>query len=159
MDNNPSVLSHVSIGTNDFERAIAFYDAVLPTLGCKRLMEHPGAIASLHGYVLAYGKQYPEFWVGTLFDGQPATVGNGTHISFIAPTIEAVHAFYEAALAVGGKDEGTPGSRPKYSEPYYGCFVRDPDSVGRRNKCHNRRNKRHNHFLPQCLILLGFEVF
>jgi len=41
MDNNPSILSHVSIGTNDFERAIAFYDAVLPTLGCKRLMEHP----------------------------------------------------------------------------------------------------------------------
>ncbi|MEH2120582.1 MAG: VOC family protein [Nostoc sp.] len=72
MDNNPSILSHVSIGTNDFERAIAFYDAVLPTLGCKRFMEHPGAIA--------YGKQYPEFWVGTPFDGQPPTVGNGTHI-------------------------------------------------------------------------------
>ncbi|HEY9625417.1 MAG TPA: hypothetical protein V6C78_34175 [Crinalium sp.] len=43
MDNNPSILSHVSIGTNDFARAIAFYDAVLPTLGCNRLMEHPGA--------------------------------------------------------------------------------------------------------------------
>lgn len=39
MDNNPSILSHVSIGTNDFERAVAFYDQVLPTLGCKRLME------------------------------------------------------------------------------------------------------------------------
>jgi catechol 2,3-dioxygenase-like lactoylglutathione lyase family enzyme len=113
MDNNPSILSHVSIGTNDFERAIAFYDAVLPTLGCKRFMEHPGAIA--------YGKQYPEFWVGTPFDGQPATVGNGTHIGFIAPTKEAVHAFYEAAF------DGAPGGRPDYSEPYYGCFVRDSD--------------------------------
>lgn len=61
MDNSPSILSHVSIGTNDFERAIAFYDTVLPTLGCKRLMEHPRAIASLHGYVLAYGKQIPNF--------------------------------------------------------------------------------------------------
>ena len=100
MDNNPSILSHVSIGTNDFERAIAFYDAVLPTLGCKRFMEHPGAIA--------YGKQYPEFWVGTPFDGQPAMVGNGTHIGFIAPTKEAVHAFYEAALAAGGSIRWCP---------------------------------------------------
>ena len=119
MDDNPSILSHVSIGTNDFERAIAFYDKVLPMLGCKRIMEHPGAVA--------YGKQYPEFWVQTPIDGQPATVGNGTHIGFVAPTKAAVHAFYEAALAAGGVDDGAPGPRPDYGEPYYGCFVRDPD--------------------------------
>jgi predicted lactoylglutathione lyase len=40
---------------------------------------------------------------------------------------EKVHAFHEAALAAGGKDEGAPGSRSDYSEAYYGCFVRDPD--------------------------------
>jgi catechol 2,3-dioxygenase-like lactoylglutathione lyase family enzyme len=119
MDENPSILSHVSIGTNQFERAVAFYDAVLPTLGCKRMMEHPGAVA--------YGKEYPEFWVQTPIDGQPATVGNGSHIGFIAPTKDAVHAFYEAALAAGGLDDGAPGARPDYGEPYYGCFVRDPD--------------------------------
>ncbi|MGB3292574.1 MAG: VOC family protein [Phormidesmis sp.] len=119
MGNNPSILSHVSIGTNDFERAIAFYDQVLSTLGCKRLMEHPGAIA--------YGKQYPEFWVGTPFDNQPATVGNGTHIGFIAPNKEAVHAFHKVAIAAGGTDEGPPGGRAEYSEPYYGCFIRDLD--------------------------------
>lgn len=119
MDNNPSILSHVSVGTNDFERAVTFYDAVLQPLGCKRLMEHPEAVA--------YGKQYPEFWVQTPFDGDLATVGNGTHIGFIAPTKAAVHAFYEAALAAGGRDEGAPGSRPEYSESYYGCFVRDLD--------------------------------
>jgi catechol 2,3-dioxygenase-like lactoylglutathione lyase family enzyme len=119
MDNNPSILSHISLGTNQFERAVAFYDAVLSPLGCKRLAEHPGTVA--------YGKQYPEFWIATPFDGQPATVGNGTHIGFIAPTKEAVHAFYEAALAAGGRDEGAPGSRSDYSEAYYGCFVRDPD--------------------------------
>ena len=119
MDNNPSILSHISIGTNDFDRAIAFYDQVLSTLGCNRLMEHPGAIA--------YGKQYPEFWVVIPLDRQPATVGNGTHVSFIAPTKEAVQAFYEAALAAGGIDEGAPGGRSEYGEPYYGCFVRDLD--------------------------------
>ncbi len=119
MDNNPSILSHVSIGTNRFAQAVAFYDAVLPTLGCKRMMEHPGAVA--------YGKIYPEFWVQTPIDGQPATVGNGTHIGFVAPTKASVHAFYEAALAAGGVDEGAPGGRPDYGEPYYGCFVRDLD--------------------------------
>lgn len=45
MSENPSALSHVSIGTNQFERAVAFYDAVLAPLSCKRIMEHPGAVA------------------------------------------------------------------------------------------------------------------
>jgi catechol 2,3-dioxygenase-like lactoylglutathione lyase family enzyme len=119
MDDNPSILSHISIGTNHFDQAVAFYDQVLPTLGCKRLMEYPGAVA--------YGKQYPEFWVGTPIDGRPASVGNGTHVAFIAPTKAAVHAFYEAALATGGVDEGKPVARPDYGNPYYGCFVRDLD--------------------------------
>lgn len=119
MDDNPSILSHVSIGTNDFERAVVFYDRVLTTLGCKRMIEHPNAVA--------YGKQFPEFWVQSPIYGQPATVGNGTHIGFMAPTRAAVHEFYEAALATGGVDEGAPGGRPHYGEPYYGCFVRDPD--------------------------------
>jgi len=119
MDQNPSILSHVSLGTNDFDRAVAFYDQVLSTLGITRMMEHPGAIA--------YGKKYPEFWVGVPFDDQTATVGNGTHIGFIAPSKEAVHAFYEAALAAGATGEGEPGGRPHYGEPYYGCFVRDLD--------------------------------
>jgi catechol 2,3-dioxygenase-like lactoylglutathione lyase family enzyme len=118
-DENPSIVSHVSIGTNDFERAVAFYDKVLATIGCKRVMEHPGAVA--------YGKAYPEFWVQTPIDGYPASVGNGTHIGFIAASKEAVHAFYDAALATGGQDNGAPGPRPHYGDPYYGCFLRDPD--------------------------------
>lgn len=118
-DENPSIVSHVSIGTNDFARAIAFYDQVLPTLGAMRIMEHPNAAA--------YGKLYPEFWVQTPLDGKPASIGNGTHIGFVAATKQAVHDFFDAALAAGGKDDGAPGPRPLYGEPYYGCFVRDPD--------------------------------
>lgn len=118
-DDNPSIISHVSIGVSDYDRAVAFYDTVLATVGCKRIMEHPGAVA--------YGKQYPEFWVQTPIDGEPANVGNGTHIGFIADNKEVVHAFHEAALAAGGTDDGAPGPRPMYGEPYYGCFVRDPD--------------------------------
>jgi len=118
-DENPSIVSHISIGTNDFDRALSFYDKVMPALGAQRVMEHPGAVA--------YGKQYPEFWVQTPIDGYPASVGNGTHIGFVAASKQAVHAFHEAALAAGGQDNGAPGPRPHYGEPYYGCFVRDPD--------------------------------
>lgn len=118
-DENPSIMSHVSIGTNDYDRAVRFYDAVLPTLGAKRILEHPGAIA--------WGKAYPEFWVQTPIDGRPATVGNGTHIGFLATSRQAVDAFYRAALAAGARDDGAPGGRPHYGAPYYGCFVRDPD--------------------------------
>ena len=52
---------------------------------------------------------------------------NLNHICFIAPTQEAVHAFYEAALAVGATDKGAPRAKPDYGEPYYECFVRDRD--------------------------------
>jgi len=116
---NPSILSHVSIGTNEFERATRFYDKVLATLGCKRIMEHPGAVA--------YGRQFPEFWVQTPIDSKPAQVGNGTHFGFVADRKEQVQAFFDAAIAAGAKSDGAPGSRPHYGEPYYGCFLRDPD--------------------------------
>ena len=113
-DEIPSILSHVSLGTNDFARATAFYDAVLPTLGCRRVMEHPGAVA--------YGKAFPEFWVQTPINGAPATVGNGTHIGFIASDKAAVDAFHAAALVAGTSDEGPPGPREEYGAPYYGCL-------------------------------------
>ena len=114
-----SILSHVSLGTNDFARAEAFYDAVLPVLGIEAVMRHEGA--------KAYGRAYPEFWIQVPIDGKPATVGNGAHVGFAAPSRAAVDAFHAAALKAGAADEGTPGPRPDYGDPYYGCFVRDPD--------------------------------
>ena len=118
-DDNPSILSHVSLGTNDFDRALQFYDRVLSALGIRRVMEHPGAIA--------YGKLFPEFWLQTPIDGQPASTGNGTHIGFFAKSTSEVDAFYQAALEAGAKAEGAPGPRKEYGAPYYGCFVRDLD--------------------------------
>jgi len=116
---NPSVISHISVGTNRFDLAVAFYTSVLATIGCRPIIEHPGAVA--------FGKRYPEFWVQTPIDGEPATVGNGSHVGLIAPTKAAVRAFYAAALAAGGSDDGSPGPRPAYGDRYYGCFVRDLD--------------------------------
>ena len=119
-DDNPSILNHVSIAVTDAERSYAFYDKVLGTIGAKRIMEDPGAVA--------YGKMFPEFWVHPEpFDGGTAQSARGVHFSFGASSTAQVQAFYDAALQSGGVDDGAPGPRPDYGDPYYGCFVRDPD--------------------------------
>lgn len=119
-DQNPGILSHISLGSNDPDTAVRFYDATLATLGIVRL-------ETLEGIAAGYGRQFPEFWIALPGDEQPASVGNGTHVAFIAESREAVQAFHEAALAAGGTDEGAPGPRPEYGQAYYGCFVKDPD--------------------------------
>ena len=115
----PSIVHHFSIGTNDFERATAFYDKVMETIGARRIVELSEAVA--------YGKRFPEVWIHRPSGDEPARASNGFHFAFIAPSKEAVHAFHAAALAAGGDDDGAPGARPAYGEGYYGCFVRDLD--------------------------------
>jgi hypothetical protein len=75
----------VPVGTNDLDRAAAFYDKVLVPLGCKRVIEFPGAVA--------YGKAFPEFWVQKLFDGPEPETANVVHVSFIAPDKGAADEF------------------------------------------------------------------
>ena len=114
-----SVLSHVSLGTNDYPRAKAFYDAVLATLQIRCVMDFPG--------MAGYGRKFPEFWIQQPYDGRPAAVGNGTHIAFLANSVDEVKAFHATALRLGGRDDGAPGFRKEYSDDYYAAFVRDPD--------------------------------
>lgn len=124
-ETNPSILSHVSLGTQDMPTALAFYDAIMATVGASRKevieIDNMGIVA------VAYGKQFPEFWIQIPDNEQPASVGNGIHIGFTAIDEDTVKRFYETALKHGGIDEGAPGPRPHYGAEYYGCFVRDPD--------------------------------
>lgn len=114
-----SVMSHVSLGTNDYPRAKAFYDQVLATLQIRCVMDFPGAAG--------YGRKFPEFWIQLPHDRKPATVGNGVHISFLANSREEVDAFHAKALSLGATDDGAPGLRPEYDKGYYAAFVRDLD--------------------------------
>lgn len=120
-DESPSIMSHVSIGTNDLDKSLAFYDAVMPTIGAKRVFE------LLEFGAVAYGKQFPEFWINRPLDEGAANAANGVHFAFLASSRGQVHAFWEAAIAAGAEPDGEPGPRPHYGEPYYGCFMRDPD--------------------------------
>ena len=114
-----SVISHVSLGTNDYPRAKAFYDAVLATLQIPCVMDFPGGAG--------YGRKFPEFWIQSPHDGGRAGVGNGVHVCFLANSVDEVKAFHAKAIELGGKDDGGPGHRPEYTAEYYAAFVRDLD--------------------------------
>jgi len=111
---------YITLGTNDLARAKRFYQAVMPTLGFE--------IAEEDDIEIAYRKpgDVARFYVNRPYDGQPATVGNGSMPAFEAPDRAAVDAFHKAALANGGTDEGAPGLR-RYGANFYACYVRDPD--------------------------------
>lgn len=112
------MIHHVSVGTNDLDRAQRFYDAVLPGIGLRVIKRDPGE--GLH-----YGTGFINF--SAIRTDAPATVGNGVHIAFAAEDRAMVDAFHREALANGGADAGAPGLRPEYDANYYAAFVRDPD--------------------------------
>lgn len=114
------MLNHVSVGVRDVARAAEFYDAVLAPLGYKRVIDFlPTAIA--------YGDKAPSLWIQLPRGQQELVVGNGSHLSLVARSKDAIQAFYDAALAHGATDDGAPGPRPDYSPEYYAAFVIDPD--------------------------------
>lgn len=117
------MLSHITIGTSRLEEAVAYYDAVLGTLGIER-----AAYDSQYRYARYHrpGEAFSLF-VCAPFDGKPASAGNGTHVAILAADAASVDAFHAAALGAGGTDEGAPGARPYYHSRYYGAYVRDLD--------------------------------
>ena len=113
------MIHHVSVGTNDVERARAFYDPLMALLGYRSVRDYP--------HSLDYGVTDVVFSVETPVNGERASSGNGVHICFEAADRDTVREFHRLALELGGTDEGAPGVRPNYDAHYYGAFVRDPD--------------------------------
>ena len=117
------MISHVHVGVDDFERAFAFYSAVLPVLGLELKFKEPE-----NGWAgwMTPGVARPLFLVGRPFNRDPASPGNGQMIALMAPDRGAVDRCHAAALAQGGRSEGAPGLRPHYHANYYGAYFRDP---------------------------------
>jgi catechol 2,3-dioxygenase-like lactoylglutathione lyase family enzyme len=113
------MISHVSVGVTDLQRALVFYDAALSALGYRRL--YTGPISA--GWGTPDGLEP----FAVKLQGRPPAPGPGFHVAFAAPDRESVHAFHAAALANGAEDDGAPGPRPQYGETYYAAFVSDPD--------------------------------
>ena len=124
------MLTYVYFGTNDLARAIRFYDATLTPLGMQRCVTNDpewDRISAGWGIYESGGARELAFWIGTPFNEQPATTGNGSMAAFSARSWQAVDDFYNAALANGGCSEGAPGLRLHYAADFYGAYVRDPD--------------------------------
>ncbi len=124
------MLSYVYLGTNDLERATAFYDAALAALDLQRCVTGDpewDRVSAGWGTYEDGGARELALWVGKPFDQRPATIGNGTMVAFRARTRQQVADFHAAALASGGSSEGAPGLRPHYGPDFYAAYVRDLD--------------------------------
>jgi catechol 2,3-dioxygenase-like lactoylglutathione lyase family enzyme len=120
------MIDHISLQTDDFDAAIAWYDAVLTPLGYSRVMDFPGAA----GYGPAVG--VPEFWLGQATDAG----GRQTHVAFSAADRDQVRAFFRVAVELGSEVLHEPRVWPEYHPDYYGAFVRDPDGNNVEAVCH-----------------------
>jgi catechol 2,3-dioxygenase-like lactoylglutathione lyase family enzyme len=113
------MLGHLSFGVIDLARAAAFYDPVMATLGFVRVQDTATQIG--------YGRAGEGDRLALKLRDGAAPPGAGFHLAFDAPNREAVDRFYAAAMAHGGRDNGAPGLRLRYSPTYYAAFVIDPD--------------------------------
>ena len=112
------MIGYTTVGTNNLERAVAFYDELLAELGAGRFMQSDRLVA------WAVAPDKPAFSVCIPWDGRQATVGNGTMIALLADSAEKVDAVYARAMQLGAADEGLPGPR---MDGFYAAYFRDPD--------------------------------
>ncbi len=112
------MIGYVTLGSNDLEKAAAFYDALLAEIGAKRFMENEQFIA----WSTAAGQ--PAVSVSKPYDGNPATVGNGVMVALVVDSTEKVDTIYNKAIALGATCEGPPGLR---MEGFYAGYFRDLD--------------------------------
>jgi catechol 2,3-dioxygenase-like lactoylglutathione lyase family enzyme len=113
------MIDHISLGVSDMARARRFYDAALKPLGYTCLSADAGS--------LGYGRDATALWL--LASDRPVAPDDksGLHVCFAAPSRASVDAFHAAALAAGGRDNGSPGLRADYGASYYAAFAVDPD--------------------------------
>ena len=121
------MLDHVGVRVSDYSKSKAFYEAALAPLDTKPVM---GQDPIYYGF----GKDGKAiFWMAAAEGGATTAA----HIAFTAQNKEEVDAFYAAAIAAGGKDNGAPGVRKEYHPNYYGAFVLDADGNNIEAVIHN----------------------
>ena len=107
------MIAHTTLPVSDYKKSKAFYIKALAPLGYKNNMGS-GKVAGFND-----GKN-TDLWIIRVDSVIPS------HLAFEAKSRQAVEAFYNAALAAGAKDNGSPGYRD-YWPGYYAAFVYDPD--------------------------------
>ncbi|MBW8744692.1 MAG: VOC family protein [Sphingomonas sp.] len=119
------MIDHVGFAVADAQRSRLFYEAALAPLGITLLRTATPEQTEAGGTAHGFGRDgKPFFWIG-----DKEQVGEGTHVAFAVDTRAEVDAFHAAAMAAGGRDNGAPGLRTRYSPTYYAAFVLDPDGI------------------------------
>jgi catechol 2,3-dioxygenase-like lactoylglutathione lyase family enzyme len=113
------MLNHISIGVKDLATSRNFYDTALEPLGYKCVFESAEWVG--------YGTSTPEFCLVAVDHPIVPDKDSGLHFCFDAARRADVNAFYRAAIAGGGSDNGEPGLRAEYGDNYYAAFIIDPD--------------------------------
>lgn len=114
------MFSHIMVGTNDLDRAKAFYDALLGAL------DIPPAMVDRHR--IFYRTPTGVFSVSLPINGEPATFANGGTVGFACTSPEQAAAWHAAGVANGGQTcEEPPGVRDGGMGKMYLAYLRDPD--------------------------------
>ena len=125
------MIDHTGVVVSDFEKSKKFYADALAPLGLLKLLELSAEVTGSTD-VAGFGEPpKPEFWISRGTPNVPPV-----HIAFRVQTRASVDAFYVAAIAAGGRDNGPPGIRAHYHPNYYGAFVLDPDGHNIEAVCH-----------------------
>ena len=112
------MIAYTTLGTNDLQRASAFYDALFAEIGAQRVLDI--------GRLVLWGSspKAPMFGVCTPYDGKQACVGNGCMVTLGMAGQEQVDTIYNKALELGASSEGAPGLR---GPGFYLAYLRDLD--------------------------------
>jgi catechol 2,3-dioxygenase-like lactoylglutathione lyase family enzyme len=130
------MIDHLGFDCSDYPRSRAFYERALAPLGISLVMEiTKERSGGYEGCGFGEGGK-PEFWIGSNTGPGSQPVPRSLHVAFRAADRKTVDAFYAAAIAAGGTDNGAPGLRPHYHANYYGAFVFDPDGHNVEAVCH-----------------------
>ncbi|MEO0982453.1 MAG: VOC family protein [Pseudomonadota bacterium] len=113
------MLAYVTLGSNNIDKSLEFYDAFMPELGAKRLFDN-GRL-----YFYGTGPGAPMLAIGGPYDEQAASCGNGTMPALACEDRAMVDRLHAKALELGASDEGAPGER--IPGVFYGAYFRDPD--------------------------------
>ena len=126
------MIDHIGFPVSDYAKSKAFYAKALAPLGYSLVMEVGAEVTESHAPAAGFGTGgKPDFWIG----GE-GSLEKALHVAIVAKDRATVDAFHCAALAAGGKDNGTPGLRPHYHANYYAAFVLDPDGHNIEAVCH-----------------------
>ncbi len=112
------MIGYVTIGTNDMDRAVTFYDALLGEVGAKRLMDMDR--------IKFYGTAPDAAMLAICipYNEEAQNCGNGNMVASPGGDRAGVDKLYAKAIELGATDEGEPGERMPV---FYGAYVRDLD--------------------------------